>query len=167
MQRIFLMVILLGALILNIGCQSKEQSPGYQNIEPKIAYEKLQKEKDIVLLDVRTPEEYHEKHIPGSILIPLDLLKEQAEQQIKDKDGVIFVYCRSGNRSAKAAELLANLGYTKVYNLGGINNWPYETESGPETGQTAFRVKLKTQLLATYRPPLSAKPQSALLMNFL
>jgi rhodanese-related sulfurtransferase len=49
---------------------------------------------------------------------------------LTDKEKVIFVYCRSGNRSTTASNILAELGYTKVYNLGGINDWPYEVESG-------------------------------------
>jgi len=124
-----ILFILLISLLFSAGCQTKDQSENYQSIKPEIAYKQLQQEKNIILLDVRTLEEYNEKHIPGSLLIPVDVLKETVEELIKDKETKLFVYCRSGNRSTIAAEILVELGYTKVFNLGGINDWEYETES--------------------------------------
>lgn len=132
MKKLIITIILLSTLIFNIGCQSKTDTatPEYQDIKPQVAHERLEKEKNIVLLDVRTMEEYQESHISNSILIPLDNLKEQVTETIQDKDTVIFVYCRSGNRSTEAAKILVDLGYTKVFNIdGGIKNWPYETET--------------------------------------
>ncbi|MFZ5944637.1 MAG: rhodanese-like domain-containing protein [Bacillota bacterium] len=127
MRKILIYLLLVLFLIISVGCQSEGRK--FQDIDPKTAYERLQHEKNIILLDVRTLEEYNEKHIPQSILIPVDVLKEQAEELLEDKEAPIFVYCRSGNRSAKAAEILVELGYKKVYNLGGINSWQYNTES--------------------------------------
>lgn len=98
----------------------------FSNITPEEAKKRLDSEKGIILLDVRTKEEYDAGHIKNSILIPVDVLKDQAEEKLKDKEAVIFVYCRSGNRSTAASQILADLGYKKVYNLGGIINWPYE-----------------------------------------
>jgi rhodanese-related sulfurtransferase len=103
---------------------SKKSS--FTNITPEEAKKRLDSEKGIVLLDVRTKEEYDTGHIKGSILIPVDNLKEEAESKLKEKNAPIFVYCRSGNRSTTAANILVNLGYENVYNLGGINKWPYE-----------------------------------------
>lgn len=102
----------------------------YKNINPEEAKKRLGSEKGIVLLDVRTPEEYTEKHIPGSLLIPVDEIEKDAYEKLIDKNAVIFVYCRSGRRSATASEALVRMGYTDVYNLGGIIDWPYETVSG-------------------------------------
>ncbi len=102
----------------------------FQNITPAEAKERLAAEPGIILLDVRTPAEYAEKHIPDSKLIPLDQLEQEAEAKLKNKGATVFVYCRSGRRSAIAAGILVKLGYTDVYNLGGIIDWPYETESG-------------------------------------
>ncbi len=93
------------------------------------AKKRLDSDESIILLDVRTEEEYREKHIPGSLLLPLSDLEDKAESEIPDKDATLFVYCRSGNRSATASKILVNLGYTKVYDLGGIIDWPYDTES--------------------------------------
>lgn len=99
-------------------------------ITPEEAKKRLETEEGIILLDVRTQSEYEEKHIPGSVLIPVDELGKRAEAEMPDKDNVVFVYCRSGNRSTTASNILAELGYSKVYNLGGISDWPYEVESG-------------------------------------
>jgi len=102
----------------------------YKNISANEAKSRLDTEKGIVLLDVRTPEEYAEKHIPNSLLIPLDVLEKDATIKLVDKNAIIFVYCRSGNRSVTASEALVKMGYTNIYNLGGINNWQYETTMG-------------------------------------
>lgn len=78
-----------------------------------------------ILIDVRTKEEYDEKHISGAVNIPLADIEEGDIDY--DKDDAIIVYCRSGNRSATAAKKLIALGYTNIYDLGSINNWK-ETE---------------------------------------
>lgn len=103
---------------------SKQAS--FTNITPEEAKKRLDSEKEIILLDVRTKEEYDTGHIKDSILIPVDNLKQEAEGKLKDKEAPIFVYCRSGNRSTAAAKILVELRYKNVYNLGGINKWPYE-----------------------------------------
>jgi rhodanese-related sulfurtransferase len=90
----------------------------------------MEENPDIILLDVRTEGEYKAEHIPGATLLPVDSLTEEAASVIPDKDAVYIVYCRSGNRSATAALMLIDLGYTKVYDMGGIIDWPYATESG-------------------------------------
>lgn len=107
------------------GDQMKAQA-GYIDITAEDAKERLDSGEEIILLDVRTPEEYETSHIENSILIPVDELKEEAPEVLKNKDIPIFVYCRSGNRSVTASNILVELGYTNVYNLGGINDWPYE-----------------------------------------
>ena len=109
---------------------SKSKGGSYINIKPEEAKKLLESRKDIVLLDVRTLEEYTEKHIPGSILIPVDEITEKASDVLKDKEAKIFVYCRSGRRSVTASEKLIQMGYANVYNLGGIIDWKYETETG-------------------------------------
>lgn len=79
-----------------------------------------------VLVDVRTQEEFDEGHIDGALLLPNDEIETLAPEQLTDKDALILVYCRSGNRSAKAASLLVSLGYSQVYDFGGIIDWPGE-----------------------------------------
>ncbi len=87
-------------------------------------------EKGIILLDVRTQEEYIENHISGSTLIPLSDLEGQASLKLPDKQATIFIYCRSGNRSRAAVKILSKQDYTNVFDLGGIIRWPYKTVSG-------------------------------------
>ena len=72
-----------------------------------------------VLLDVRTPQEYREGHIPGSQNVPLQQL-DKVEEVTENKDTVLYVYCRSGARSRQAVSLLQDMGYTNVHNIGGI-----------------------------------------------
>lgn len=104
-----------------------------RNISPEEAKRRLDSGEKVMLLDVRTPDEHAEKHIPGSVLLPIELVDEvtgAAADVIPDKDTPVFVYCRSGRRSANAARILMGLGYKDVYNLGGIQAWPYETAGG-------------------------------------
>ena len=89
---------------------------------------------DYILLDVRTLEEFEPAHIKGAMLLPVTEIQDKASEQLGDKDAVILVYCRSGNRSAQAAKQLLDMGYTRVYDFGGIIDWPYETVSGTEKG---------------------------------
>ena len=84
-----------------------------------------------VLVDVRERYEHEENRIPGSTLLSLSVIEVLAPMRFDDLDTVIVVYCRSGRRSAEAAAILVDLGFTNVYDLGGINAWPYETLSGP------------------------------------
>ena len=122
--------VILFATISVIGCASGSESGQYKNISPQEAKRRLEIGDEIFLLDVRTPAEYFETHIPSSILIPVDMIEEEALTRLPNKDATIFVYCRSGRRSVTASVALVKMGYTSVYNLGGIIDWPYETESG-------------------------------------
>ncbi len=97
-------------------------------ITPEEAKQRLASEQGIVLLDVREPDEYAEGHIAGSVLLPLGDITAKVEVTVPDKDTVVFVYCRSGRRSALAADELVKLGYTQVFDLGGIIDWPYGVE---------------------------------------
>jgi phage shock protein E len=101
----------------------------YETITPAATKKILDEDNNSILLDVRTESEYKSKHIPNSKLIPLDELENRAEEELTDKNAVILVYCRSGNRSKTASKKLLDLGYQNVYDLGGIIDWPYETES--------------------------------------
>ena len=99
----------------------------YRRISAEDAKEIMESIDDYVLLDVRTNEEYNELRIEGAILIPDYELKARAATELPDKHAVILVYCRSGRRSAEAANVMVGLGYTNVYDFGGIIDWPFET----------------------------------------
>ena len=105
--------------------RAKPNSP-YLTLTPEAAKTRLDAGGDVILLDVRTQEEYEGGHIPGAVCLPNEDI--QAELPLPfEKDAEILVYCRSGRRSAEAAEKLANMGYTNVADFGGIQDWPYET----------------------------------------
>ena len=87
----------------------------------------MEEENGYIILDVRTPEEFAERHIPGAINIPNETIGTTGIPELPDKDQLILVYCRSGNRSKQASEKLAALGYTNIVEFGGINDWPGET----------------------------------------
>lgn len=76
---------------------------------------------DALLIDVRSPEEYAQRHLPGATLLPLDRIGSEIQQLAPDKDTPIQLYCRTGNRSAMALQQLQQLGYRQVRNLGGID----------------------------------------------
>ncbi|MCL1919242.1 MAG: rhodanese-like domain-containing protein [Peptococcaceae bacterium] len=99
-------------------------------ISPQEAYQMMNVSNEHILLDVRTASEYKEVRIDGAKLIPVDELSRRALAELPDKHRTVFIYCHSGARAAKAADLLVGMGYTKVFSFGGIVNWPYETING-------------------------------------
>ncbi len=98
------------------------------SITPKEALELMDDDKsDVVVLDVRTEQEYEKGHLEHAILLPYNLINEKtAKAAIPHKDDPVIVYCQSGRRSETAVEELVKLGYTQVYDLGSIKSWPYE-----------------------------------------
>ena len=118
---VFLIVIMVLAVS---GCSS----PSYKQITQKEAKERMD-EDGVVILDVREQDEYDAGHIKDAVLLPVGQIDEQsAKEVIVDKDTVVLVYCRSGNRSKTASQTLADLGYTAVFEFGGINTWEYDIE---------------------------------------
>ena len=129
MKRIlplFLLLLLLTGCGGNASNASSESS--YQQISQEEAKEMMDTQ-DVIILDVREQDEYDGSHIPGAVLLPVGSIDEDtADEVIPEKDSAVLVYCRSGNRSKTASSALAELGYTNIYEFGGINTWPYATE---------------------------------------
>ena len=101
----------------------------YQQITQEAAKEMMDTQ-EVVILDVREQHEYDSGHIPEAVLLPVGTITEEtAASVIDDLDTTVLVYCRSGNRSKTASQVLVDLGYTNIYEFGGINDWPYEVES--------------------------------------
>ena len=98
----------------------------YEQITAEQAKTIMDTEKDYIIIDARTEEEFAEGHIENAILIPEYEIKDRAEKELPDKEQLILVYCRSGRRSKIASEELVKLGYTNVKEFGGIIDWPYE-----------------------------------------
>ena len=99
-------------------------------ISPREARQMMKDSDNYVLLDVRAPSEYAQVRIDGAKLIPVDELGQRAPEELPDKHIPILVYCHSGMRAERAAEMLVHMGYTEVFSFGGIMNWPYETVKG-------------------------------------
>lgn len=98
----------------------------YVKISPQEVKRMINGDKEVIILDVRSTEEYKAGHIKNAISLPLNNLNVLSKQIITDSNKVIIVYCKSGIKSKAAAKELINLGYSYVYDMGGISNWPYE-----------------------------------------
>lgn len=163
-----LMIPLLICLLVLSGCAARSTGKeggnmaksSYTQIDQKTAKEMMLRDDGHVIVDVRRQDEYDAGHIPGAILIPNECIGTERPEQLPDLDQIILVYCRSGNRSKQAAQKLFDMGYTNVYEFGGINTWTGEIVSQqnernetPEQlrariGDLAFQV---TQNAATER----------------
>lgn len=121
---LFLLVFLLS------GCTADNESSGpsssYKKITAEEAKTMIDQDNSVTILDVRTEEEYNAGHIENAILIPDTSIIDTAESILTDKSATILIYCRSGRRSALAAANLVDLGYTNIYDFGGIIDWEYD-----------------------------------------
>ena len=120
-------VIAVLSILLLVGCSpKKQQEASYRQMDMNNAIAMMAEETDYLILDVRTPEEFAAGHIPGAINIPNEEIGTARIPELTDKDQLILVYCRSGNRSKQASEKLAAQGYSNIVEFGGINSWPGE-----------------------------------------
>ncbi len=127
------LLFLLAGLLLLSGCSSRNRvtdGPGmlnsYRQISQDEAMLMMLREDGHVVVDVRTKEEYDAGHIPGAILIPNEDIGSEPPKELPDRNQIILIYCRSGNRSKQAAQKLFDMGYTNVFEFGGINTWTGE-----------------------------------------
>jgi len=130
-----LLLLTLTIILAFSGCATSEdpageEAPTVMNLSAEQGKAMMDEDPTIILVDVRTQEEYIEEHIPGALLVPVDELESLAPEMIPDKEATYIIYCRSGNRSATAAQQLIELGYQNIYDMGGIIDWPYETQAG-------------------------------------
>ena len=124
----YIMILVSIIMIMGLtGCEKKDMS--YTQISMEEAVAMMETEENFIILDVRTVEEFAEKHIPNAINIPNETIGSEELEELPDKNQLILVYCRSGNRSKQASEKLAALGYTNIYEFGGINDWTGELEN--------------------------------------
>ena len=124
-------ITLLLSVLFLAGCALPTgQEVSYRQINMDEAITMMEEESSYIILDVRTPEEFADKHIPGAINIPNETISTEEIPELPDKDQLILVYGRSGNRSKQASEKLAALGYANIVEFGGINDWPGETVTG-------------------------------------
>ena len=127
---IYLILVIAAGVIAIKWYTSREVKPRNSAVKTLKAAEakaQLDADEDIVLLDVRTPEEFAEGHIPGAVCIPSESIAAGSDLPF-GVDVKLFLYCHTGGRSAEAAQKLVSMGYTDVTDFGGIVDWPYEVE---------------------------------------
>lgn len=123
MEKIAIPALLALVLVLTGVTNFTPKTTGYRQVTTEEAVNIMQTEENYVILDVRTAQEFASGHIPGAVLLPNETIGTEDIPLLPDKDQLILVYCRSGNRSKQAAEKLAQLGYTNIVEFGGINSW--------------------------------------------
>ena len=135
MRQILLFALLAASLALLSGCAlSKTEEDTAKESSSKAAYHKISTEEayemiasqEVVVVDVRTREEYDGGHIENAVLVPNESIGSEMPEALPHKEATLLVYCRSGRRSKDAAEKLLALGYQSVYDFGGVIDWPYE-----------------------------------------
>ena len=126
MKRVLLLI--LAVVMMLSGCALTNSSPSasYTQITQEEAKEKMKKDDGHIIIDVRRQDEYDEGHIPGAVLIPNESITDKQPEELPKLDQIILVYCRSGRRSKEASQKLSDIGYTNVYEFGGINTWTGE-----------------------------------------
>ena len=135
MRQILLFAALAASLALLSGCTlSKTKKDTPEDMTGKAAYHKISAEEayemmvsqEVVVVDVRTREEYDSGHIENAVLVPNEGIGSEMPEALPDKEATLLVSCRSGRRSKDAAQKLLELGYQSVYDFGGVIDWPYE-----------------------------------------
>ena len=132
-----IILMFLVCMMILPGCSSEKKSTHVSSSDEKISYTKIsqdeakkmmEKDDGHVIVDVRREDEFASGHSPSAVLIPNESIGTDKPAELPDPDQIILVYCRSGNRSAQASQKLADLGYTNVFDFGGIMTWTGEIE---------------------------------------
>ena len=124
-----LAVLFIAIIILLSGCTASQSRTDatYTQITQEEAKVMMDKNDGHIIVDVRRQDEYDTGHIPDAVLIPNESIADKQPEELPDLDQIILVYCRSGRRSKEAAQKLTDMGYTNVYEFGGIIDWTGET----------------------------------------
>ena len=122
MKKLVLLLVL--PMLLLCGCGAT-----YTQISQEEAMQMMRDESGYLIVDVRRPDEFAESHIAGAVNVPNESIEDEMPAELPDKDQLLLIYCRSGNRSKEASQKLAEMGYTRVYEFGGINTWEGEIVS--------------------------------------
>ena len=134
MKKIILIIIILTIIIIGVVCIMNKKEKIIENeviikhVSMNDIVQIMEENENYIILDVRTQAEYNQGHIPNAICIPNETIDENVVNKLPDKNQMILVYCRSGNRSKQAAEKLKKLGYTNLIEFGGIIDWKGEIE---------------------------------------
>ena len=123
-MKIYKLILVVFCIFCMQGCSNETIT--YSEITPDKAYEMIENNKEIVIVDVREQDEYETGHLIDSINVPLGTIDKSINKFISDKETPIIVYCKSGARALEASQILVDKGYTNVYTFGGIDSWEYE-----------------------------------------
>ncbi len=129
MEKILIVITILILIAMLAGCTLSSgvgEKNTYEKITAMEAKKMMDEKSGYIILDVRTKDEYKGGHIPGAVLLPNESIGKETIDILPDKDQIILIYCRSGRRSKEAAAKLVNLGYTNIYEFGGIIDWTYD-----------------------------------------
>jgi len=129
-NTLYLILIIISAMFIFTACSGGGKAGTYTQITQDEAAEMMLRDDGHIIVDVRREDEYVQGHIPDAVCIPNESIGSEMPPQLPDLDQIILVYCRSGNRSKQAAQKLADIGYTNVYEFGGIITWTGETVTG-------------------------------------
>ena len=125
--------LILGIMLVFSGCENKDtdmKNNTYEKISMSEGIERMAADEDFILLDVRRADEFAAGHIPGAVNLPNEKIGTEEIASLPNKNQTIYIYCRSGNRSKKAADKLLALGYTSLIEFGGILDYSGELEYG-------------------------------------
>lgn len=127
MKKNIILILMISSLLVSCSVETEDaqNKAQYHKISAEEA-KAMMNDEGVKVVDVREQNEYDEGHIDGAILVPLGSIKTEIETVASSKDDVLLIYCRSGNRSETASRALVNLGYSEVYDFGGIIDWPYD-----------------------------------------
>ncbi len=125
MKKGWILLLMMGFLTQLFFCR---KSTGYASLDLQEGLKRFRQEENAVLLDVRTPEEYEEGHIPHALNLSHEKIREEIKNLIPDKNTPVYIYCRSGKRAKTAAGEMAEMGYGKLYEIGGILDYAGEIE---------------------------------------
>ena len=133
MKKFIPIALAAAALVLAVGCAAEKKAESdsdfkgiYTEITQEEAKEMMKKDDGHLIVDVRRQDEYDEGHIPDAVCIPNESIGTEQPEKLPDKEQILLIYCRSGRRSKQAAQKLADIGYTNIYEFGGIIDWTGE-----------------------------------------
>ena len=151
-KRRSIFIIMAALLLLLTACSSggqvmdgEDMVRSYTQISQDEAKQMMQQDDGHVSVDVRRPDEFAAGHIPGAICIPNETIGSDQPEELPDLAQVILVYCRSGNRSKQAAQKLFDMGYTNVYEFGGIIDWTGEVVTETQDADSSQESESETQ----------------------
>ena len=142
------LLLLTGCASIGRGTDGADTEKSYTRITQETAKEMMSRDDGHVIVDVRRQDEYDAGHIPGAILIPNEEISTSPPAALPDLDQIVLIYCRSGNRSKQAAQKLFDMGYTNIYEFGGIIDW---------TGEIVTEEQMGKQIWTAAEQPVSIR----------